>query len=262
MRIVFLGNNWLGWKVLEWLREQKEQIVGLVLHPIHKRKFGEEIIRSAQVASSRILNSADLRDPETHNAVKAMQPDIGLSVLFDYIMLPQFLDLFPRGVINLHPSYLPYNRGQYPNVWSIVMKKPAGVTLHHIDGGIDTGDIISQVKVPIEPVDTGETLYRKLEKAALELFKDTWPLIRSDHASRVPQDKNQGTHHLSRDVDNIDHIDLGRTYTAGELIDILRARTFPPYKGAYFFHKGRRIYMQLQLFYEDQMSEVDVQEPH
>jgi methionyl-tRNA formyltransferase len=257
MRILFLGNNWVAWQVVHWLREQGEQIVGLVVHPLHKRKYGDEIIHSAQVSSVQIFDGSRLRQPEVLDAIRALQPDIGLSVLFGYILRPEFLDLFPAGVINLHPSYLPYNRGQYPNVWSIVERTIAGATLHYVDAGVDTGDIIAQRQVPIEPVDTGETLYRKLEQTCVELFKETWPSIRSGRAPRIPQDKHAGTYHRTRDVERIDHIDLDQKYTARELIDTIRARTFPPYPGAYFIHQGRKVYLRIQLLYEEQLSEVN-----
>lgn len=256
MRILILGNNWVAWQVIRWLRDHHEQIVGLVIHPPQKRKFGDEIISSAQVNPAHIFDGSCLRKFEVLQAIKALKPDIGLSVFFGYILQPEFLHLFPKGVINLHPAYLPYNRGAYPNVWSIVEGTPIGVTLHYIDEGIDTGDIIAQRQLSIEPFDTGETLYRKLELASVELFKDTWPLIRRDEAPRIPQPKDQGSYHRIKDVDRIDQIDLDRTYTARELIDIIRSRTFPPHLGAYFIHEGRKIYLRLQLLPEDQLQEV------
>jgi methionyl-tRNA formyltransferase len=157
-------------------------------------------------------------------------------------------------VVNLHPAYLPYNRGQYPNVWSIIEGTPSGVTLHYINEKIDAGDVIAQREVPVELVDTGETLYRKLEQASLELFKDTWLLIKSDKPPRIPQSGEPGTYHRTRDAEAIDEIDLDGTYVARDLINVLRARTFPPYKGAYFRHQGRKIYLRLQLFYEEQLG--------
>jgi methionyl-tRNA formyltransferase len=256
MRILFLGNNWVGWQVVRWLKEQNEQIVGLVVHPPHKRKYGDDIIRCAQVSPECIFDGSQLRLPQVLQAIEALRPDIGLSVLFGYILAPEFLNMFPYGVVNLHPAYLPYNRGKYPNVWSIVERTPAGVTLHYIDAGVDTGDIIAQRQVPIEPVDTGETLYRKLDQACIELFKDTWPLIRSGHAPRIRQCSDKATYHRTRDVERIDHIDLDRQYTARELIDIIRSRTFPPYPGAYFIHEGRKVYLRLQLLYEEELGEA------
>ena len=196
-----------------------------------------EIISAAAVQGSRIFDGAKLKRPESIEAVRVIEADIALSVLFDYIFEPDFIQLFPAGVVNLHPSYLPYNRGQFPNVWSIVEGTPAGATLHYIDAGIDTGDIIAQAHVSVEPVDTGKSLYHKLERASLELFKAQWPMIRSGHPCRKPQSSDSGTYHRSGDVDEVDHIDLEKLYKAGDLINIMRARTFAPHNfGGYVVH--------------------------
>lgn len=245
MRILFLGNNKVGWQVVQWLG-RKEQIVGVVVHPPHRGKYRDKIIHEAR---TNIFDGSQLQQAETLERIKALQPDIGVSVLFGYILKPEFLELFPAGVINLHPAYLPYNRGAYPNVWSIVEGTPAGVTLHYIDTGVDTGDIIAQQLVSTKPTDTGKVLYRRLEQASFELFKETWPLIRSGQAGRVPQD-GEGTHHYVKDVEQIDHIDLDRKYVARELINIIRARSFVPHLGAYFIHEGHRVYLHLQLSQE------------
>ena len=255
MRILLFANNWVGWQIARWLKDQGEAIVGLALHPPHKRTFGQEIAESVGLPEGYVLDGSRLRHPDILQVIRQLRPDIGLSILFDYILRADLIRLFPAGVINLHPAYLPYNRGQYPNVWSIIEGTQAGVTLHYVDEGIDTGDILARKQVPVEPVDTGETLYRKLERACVELFKETWPLVRIGQAHLIPQEKKDGTYHRTRDVERIDHVDLNRMYTGRELIDIIRARTFPPYPGAYLMHQGRKIYLRLQLLYEGQLTE-------
>ncbi len=250
MRVLLLANNWTGWQVADWLRQQGDEIVGLIIHPLDKRKFGDEIITAVGVKVDQIFDGSQLGQLATMEAIADLQAEIALSVLFDFILKPNFINLFPKGVINVHPAYLPYNRGQYPNVWSIVEQTPAGVTIHYIDPGIDTGDIITRQQVLVEPVDTGETLYRKLEQASVTLFKETWPLIQTGQIARRPQDSQSGTYHRSRDVEKIDQIDLDKQYTARHLIDVLRARTFPPYAGAYFVHSGRKVYIRMELIYE------------
>jgi methionyl-tRNA formyltransferase len=252
MPILLFANNWVGWQVARWLKDQGEEIVGLVLHPPHKCKFGQEIAESVGLPEAYIFDGSRLRHPDVLQAIRQLRPNIGLSILFGYILRADLIHLFPAGVINLHPAYLPYNRGVYPNVWSIIEGTPAGVTLHYIDAGIDTGDIIAQKQVPVEPVDTGETLYRKLEQACLELFEENWPLVLSGKARRAPQSREKGTYHRTGDVEQIDAIDLDRTYTARGLIDILRARTFPPYAGAYFQSSKGKVYLRLQIFYEEE----------
>jgi len=248
-----MGNNWLGWQILSWLQDVGEEITGLVLHPDHKQKYGREIRESASLPPERIFDGSRLREPATLNAIKALNPEIGVSALFGYIVIPGLLDLIPAGCLNIHPALLPYNRGAYPDAWSIIDGTPAGVTLHYMDSGLDTGEIVAQREVVKEPVDTGASLYRKLEREGLSLFIETWPLIRSGRANRTPQRIDDGTFHRVRDVKDVDEIDLNRSYGARELIDLIRARTFPPFKGVYFKDGNRKVYLRLQLFYEEEL---------
>jgi methionyl-tRNA formyltransferase len=252
MRILFLGNNWVASHVAGWLRAQGEEIVGLVVHPAEQRSHGVELIRAAAVPTDRVFDGSQIRRHEIVEQIRALNCDIGVSVLFGYILRPQLLDMFPNGCINLHPALLPYNRGAYPNVWSIIDGTPAGVTLHYVDPGVDTGDIIAQMRVEVEPIDTGETLYRKLEHGCIDLFADTWPLVRSGQAPRHEQPQGVGTSHRLQDVRAVDEIQLEQRYRAREILNLLRARTFPPYPSAYFMENGRRIYVRVQLAYEDE----------
>ena len=252
VRILFLGNNWVGWQTIRWLKDQGEEIAGLVLHPRHRQKFGDEMLGSAGVDPKFVFDGARLREAKVLESIRALKPDIGVSVFFGYILRPDFLAVPPAGCINLHPSFLPYNRGTYPNVWSILEGTPAGATLHYVDPGVDTGDIITQRRVEVEPTDTAETLYRRLEHACVQLFTEAWPLVREGRAPRFSQTGEQGTSHRAQDVERIDEIDLQATYRAQDLIDLIRARTFPPHPGAYFRSGGRKVYLRLQFEYDDE----------
>lgn len=254
MRILYMANNWIGWQVLKWLKVNDEEIIGLVIHPEDRRKYGDELIHTANLPSDKIFIGSKLKDPDVIKCMEELRPDIGISVLFGYILKPEFIDLFSQGLINLHPALLPYNRGTNPNVWSIVEGTPAGVTLHYIDKCVDTGDIIAQKEVSVESIDTGEMLYHKLERASVELFTKQWHLIRSGKAQRKPQPSEYGTSHKVKDLERIDKIDLDAEYNARDLINIIRARTYSPYPGAYFQDGEKKIYMRLGLFYEENLK--------
>jgi len=254
MRIFFLGNNWVGWKTLQYLRERNEDIVGLAVHPEGNRRYYKEIVAAAETAPERIFDGSQLKSEVVLRRIESLKPDIGLSILFGYILSSEFINLFTKGIVNLHPSFLPYNRGQYPNVWSIIEGTPSGVTLHHLDEGIDTGDIIAQQEVQTESTDTGETLYRKLESVSIRLFQEYWPLIREGKEPRRPQAGLKGTYHITKDVEKIDEIHLDREYRARDLLNVIRARTFPPYKGAYFWNGKERIYLRIQLLKEEDLG--------
>jgi methionyl-tRNA formyltransferase len=253
MRVLLLGNNRLAARVAEYLRAEGDEIAALVLHPEERRRFGEEIVAAAGPAP--ILDGSRLESPEARAAIAASGAQIGVSVLFGYLLRAPVRELLPQGCVNLHPAYLPWNRGAYPNVWAILDRTPAGVALHWIDDGVDTGDLIARREIPVAPEDTGESLYRRLEDAAFDLFREAWPLVRSGRAPRQPQEKG-GSVHRVRDVEAVDEIDLERTYRARDLLDLLRARSFPPHAGAFFRHRGRRIYLELTLRPEDGGADV------
>jgi methionyl-tRNA formyltransferase len=251
MRVVLFANNWVGWKVAERIRAAGDEIVAVVAHPAGRRRYGDETLAAAGIDADRVIDGATLRDPGVPERLAALGADFGVSAFFGYILRKPVIDAFASGVVNVHPALLPYNRGSYPNVWSIIEGTPAGVTVHYIDEGVDTGDVIAQREVAVGPTDTGASLYRRLEEASVELFAESWALLREGRAPRSPQPTG-GTSHKIKDVERIDEVDLGRNYTGRELIDLLRARTFPGYRGAYFVKDGRRVYLELSLRYEDE----------
>jgi len=252
MNVILFGNNKVALEVVRAIRETGDNIVGLVLHPDVKRKLGKEIIQACGNVKVQ-LDGSKLDEPEVLQSIAALHADIGVSAFFGHILRRPLLELFPQGVLNVHPALLPYGRGANPNVWSIIDRTPAGVTIHYIDSGVDTGDIIAQHEVAIEPVDTGETLYRKLERASVELFREQWPLIRQGRCNRIPQTTG-GTFHRVRDLQSIDGIRLDRQYTGRQIIDLLRARTFAGYSGAYFIENERKVFVRIELEYGEPVN--------
>ena len=123
-----------------------------------------------------------------------------ISYGYRHILKKDVLDLFPNRAINMHISYLPYNRGADPNFWSFIEGTPKGVTIHFLDEGIDTGDIIVQKEVIFDSLDI-ETLgstYQKLQTEIQNLFFKNWDLIKTLKAKRRPQ-VGAGTTHRVKD---------------------------------------------------------------
>jgi methionyl-tRNA formyltransferase len=259
VRILYLANNYVGAEIISWLKERNENIVGLVVHPEITQKFREKIIFHAGLPTDRIFYADSLEDPTILDKIRNLKPDIGVSIFFGYILKKKFLDIFPKGCINLHPAYLPYNRGAYPNVWSIIDGTPAGSTLHYLNEGVDSGDIISRKEVTIDITDTGKTLYHKLEAVSIALFKESWSQLILGTIMPQPQKNEDGSYHKVADVEKIDFVDPDHQYRAIDLINIIRARTFPPYKGAYIVHDGEKIYLRIQLFKDNELTMRDSQ---
>ena len=258
MRVLLFLNNWGAWEVAKWLRQRNEDIVGLVLQPPNDRRFADEILATLNLPSDKIWLSNQLRDPDTIAKFRALRPDIGISAFFGCILKPEMIQIFPSGCINLHSAFLPYNGGWHTNVWPIIDGTPAGVTVHYIDPGVDTGDIIAQRRIPIEPTDTGGSLHEKITRDQVELFKEIWPLLREGKNSRTPQDLSKATLHRKAEVAEISRIDLDRTYRANDLINLLRARTYPPYPSAFYMEGEERTYVRIELLRENQLAALGV----
>ena len=184
MRIVFVGNNYLGWQVFKRLVDGKEDIIGLVLHPDEKSAYKSHILETARDTSCFVWDAPSLKNPVYLKKLKELEPDLILSVLFGYILKKNVLEIPKQGCINIHNGYLPYNKGVNANIWSIIDGTPAGGTIHFMDEGIDTGDIIARREVPVLFSDTGKTLYKKTEEACISLFEETWDSIKSSRSKK------------------------------------------------------------------------------
>jgi methionyl-tRNA formyltransferase len=254
MRILLLANNWGGWQVCRWLRERDENVVGLVVHPASDGKYRDQVLEAARMPDHLVRTADQLKQPVTIEFLRSLKPDIALSAFFAYIIKPEVLAIPPLGCVNLHPAYLPYNRGMHPNVWPLMDGTPVGVTVHYVDKGVDTGDVIARRLIEVKSIDTGGTLHQRLTRELVQLFEDTWPSIRAGTNARIPQDGSVATFHLKKDMDPLDHIDLDKEYKARDLINLLRGRTYPPFPAAYFFDEnGRKVYVRTQLFYEEDL---------
>jgi methionyl-tRNA formyltransferase len=238
MRVVAFVNNAVGLETLRAIQRNGDTIVAVVVHPLESASLHREIIDVAVDNDSAVIEATALADNSTIRQLVDLAPDIGV-----------IIDIFKRGIINLHPSFLPYNRGSYPNVWSIVDGTPIGATIHYIDEGIDTGPIIDQSQIEITPEDTGESLYGRLESACNELFSRTWPKI-SQAGGVLPastQHLADGTIHRIKDTKEIDCIDIEAQYKASDLLNVIRARTFAGYHGAYFESDGTKYFLQIKI---------------
>jgi len=128
--------------------------------------------------------------------------DYLISYGYRYIISQKIIDEFNSKAINLHISYLPWNRGADPNLWSFIDDTPKGVTIHEIDDGIDTGDILLQKEVSFNEDETLETSYKKLQIEIINLFKNNWHSIKKNECETVKQVES-GTFHKSFESDEL-----------------------------------------------------------
>ena len=239
MKIVLLAENVVGLNITQYLANSYPEDLSLVVTTekndiyslIEEKGIPVCVFDSADAVMSKLYDGIDL-------GVLAWWPKILKSPLLE---MPQY------GFINTHPSLLPYNRGKHYNFWALVEQAPFGVTLHRVDHGVDTGDIIAQQEIPYDWTDNGETLYQKAQDAMVKLFCQTYPVLRSRCIDSKPQNKKIGSFHHSSEIDPASIINLDRMYSARDLINLLRARTFDGYPGCSFEDAGNHYEISIKI---------------
>jgi len=114
-----------------------------------------------------------------------------ISYGYKYIIKEEIIKGFKNNIINLHISYLPFNKGYYPNLWSHLEGTPCGVSIHKIDKGIDTGEILIQKKCFFDKQKlTFRNSYEILKKELEELFRENWELLKRGKISSIKSKKN------------------------------------------------------------------------
>tara|TARA_Y100000991_G_scaffold209406_1_gene189442 strand:+ start:771 stop:1355 length:585 start_codon:yes stop_codon:yes gene_type:complete len=133
--------------------------------------------------------------------LKKLEIDYIVCFGYKYIICKDVINYLPNRIFNLHISYLPFNKGYYPNLWSHIDKTPSGVSIHQIDEGIDTGKIHFRKKIEIDiRTNTLETSYLTLINEIQKLFFEKWEFIRTGESKGfVP--KEIGTFHLKKEGD-------------------------------------------------------------
>lgn len=150
--------------------------------------------------------------------------------------------------INVHPGFNPYNRGWFPQVFSILNGYKSGATIHEIDEHLDHGAIIVQQEIAIESWDTSLTAYEKIQQLEIELLAKYLDAILSGSYTTTQPEK-EGNVNLKKDFNDLCHIDLSKQLTLGQAIDYLRAMTHGNYNNAYFIdsNTGQKVYVKLVL---------------
>lgn len=154
------------------------RVVAVVTTPDKPAGRGQKVHQSdVKVAALElglpVLQPEKLRAPEFVEAMRALQPDLGIVIAFR--MLPEVIWSMPRlGTFNLHASLLPQYRGAAPINWAIINgERETGVTTFLLNHEIDKGAILAQARMPILPEDNVGTMYDKLMHRGTELVLDT-----------------------------------------------------------------------------------------
>ncbi len=215
----------------------------VITQPDRPKGRGLEVIESpikqrASQLGLPVIQPAGIKTNETFRAqLTELKPEAIIVVGYGRIIPQWMLELPQLGNINLHASLLPKYRGAAPIQWAIARGEVVtGVTTMKIDAGLDTGDILLQKELPIDPNDTAETLSPKLAAVGADLMVATLRGLQADEIH--PRQQNHAEATLARILKKEDGvIDFSRT--AAEILN--RMRGFHPWPGAYTTFRGKTL---------------------
>jgi methionyl-tRNA formyltransferase len=240
-----LDNN-TGLNVLEYLINDKDsEVVFVITHPEMCGIKYNGIYELCQKNSIQCIDIIKVRE-NFDLYFSELSVDYLVSIYFDYILDERFLNLPYVEAINLHPGYLPYNKGFYYYVWALLEGTPAGVSIHRMTEDVDDGHIISQKRVIIENTDTGDIIYQKHENEAFKLFQATWPNIKIGNY-KTYQQQHVGTHKKLKDFHTLRQIDPFKEYKAIDLINQIRVLSHENIIGSKIFLNGQEYSIKLKL---------------
>ena len=242
MRIVYMGTPDFAVNTLQALIDSEYEVVGVVTQPDKPKGRGKTmqftpVKALALQCGIPVYQPEKVKDAAFIETLRAMQPDLIVVAAFGQILPEEILQMPQYGCINVHASLLPKYRGAAPIQWCILNgEQETGVTIMYMEKGLDTGDMIAKVVVPIEEQDTGDSLHDKLAVAGAKLLVDTLPSLFAGTIVREKQDDAQSSYAkmLTKDMGRIDF-----TKKAPEIVRLIRGMYSWP--GAYTTWHGKRL---------------------
>lgn len=229
-RIVFFGNERLvsglshtDTPVLNSLIQAGYDIVAVVAHHEGGRSRQNRELEVATVAAKYDIPVFLPNKPtEISEKLQELQAEIGVLVAYGRIVPQSVIDIFPRGIVNLHPSLLPKYRGSTP-IETTVLSGDAttGITLMNLTKEMDAGGIYAQEEIALTGSENKFEVYDKLSKIGTKMLLDNLPQILDDKIQPVPQDTAEATYCqlLTKSDGNLDP----KTMTAAECDRKIRA---------------------------------------
>ena len=244
MKVLFLGYSQLGYRAVRLLSELGCEVAAVVTHrddPAENRWYRTPA-EAARELGLPLHYSDELAAAPGGIAALAgrLAPDLVLSVFYRDLLPSPVLAAGRLAALNLHPSLLPAYRGRAPINWVLVRGEPrTGVTLHHMIGRADAGDVVGQRAIEIAPRETALTLYRKVEEEGVLLLAEMLPRVAAGTAPRLPQDESRASIFGRRRPED-GRIDWS---WPSARIDCLVRAVAPPWPGAFAEVEGRRAWI-------------------
>ncbi len=243
MRVVFMGTPDFSVGTLKALAVAGHEIAGVVSQPDKPKGRGKNlqptpVKEAAMELGLPVYQPKKVRDPEFLEVLKELNPEVIVVVAFGQLIPKSILELAPYGCINVHASLLPKYRGAAPIQWAVIDGEPeTGVTIMRMDEGLDTGDMISKVTVPVSADETGGSLFDKLSEAGAKLLVETLPSLEAGTAVFEKQPEESSTAYAGMIKKSMGDLDWNRP--AEELERLIRGLN--PWPSAYTKLDGKTL---------------------
>ena len=242
MRIVFMGTPDFSVPALKALVEAGHEVAAVVTQPDRPRGRGKELQMTpvkvqALAYGIPVYQPEKVKDPAFVESLRDLQPEVIVVIAFGQILSRDILDLPPYGCINIHASLLPTYRGAAPIQWAVIDgEKETGVTTMMMDVGLDTGDMLEKTIIPLDPKETGGSLFDKLSQAGGPLILSTLEKLKAGTAVRTPQTDEDSTY-AKMLTKSLGQIDWSMEAAAIERL----IRGLNPWPSAYTFVHGKTL---------------------
>lgn len=241
LRIIFMGTPDFAVPTLQALIDSPDEVVTVICQPDRKKGRGKKLTPPpvkvlAEDAGIPVLQPTAIRTDDFLETIRSLQPDLIVVTAYGRILPGSLLNLPPLGTINVHGSLLPRYRGAAPIQWAVLNgESETGVTIMQMDEGMDTGDILLPVTLPITDEDTSGSLFDKLSKVGGKALVKAIGLLKEGKLLPVKQDDSLATEApmLNKEMG---HLDWSRD--AAELHCLIRG--LDPWPSAYGFLAGKR----------------------
>ena len=243
MKIVYMGTPDFAVNPLHALAEAGYEVAGVVTQPDKPKGRGKSMLptpvkEEALKHGFPVYQPVKVRDPEFLQVLEKLEPDIIVVAAFGQIIPKSILELPKYGCINIHASLLPKYRGAAPIQQAVIDgEKESGVTIMRMGTGLDTGDMISKIVVPIAKDETGGTLFDKLAEAGAKLLVETLPHIFDGTAVYEKQPEESPTPYAGMITKQMGLINFGKS--AAELERLVRGLN--PWPSAFTFWNGKTL---------------------
>lgn len=247
-KIALFANHKPGVDVANFFasRYDKETVAALYL-PDESQENDSKIERALNQNVTNVFRGKEIMsDPDHLHWFKQQKFDALICVYWPWLLSKDYFSE-PKITINFHPALLPINRGWFPHVHSLIDGSPAGVTLHQIADGADTGNVWVQKEVRILPTETAKDIYNRLQNEIFDIFVKNWESILSGNIKPFAQDESKSIYHKKNEINELDKIDMDSSMRVADLINLLRARSFGDKGFAYFESGADKIYLNLRL---------------